>query len=104
MEEVELHFNYLALHDKCWEVLRGLRILDHEFRKACEGRPDFIEGEGQLPLLVGLIFRAAAGKTPGWALREGTQLLTELECGCRRLLGGQHQIVVYRMRQLRIPT
>jgi hypothetical protein len=71
-----LHFDYLRLHSQCWELLAELqRIMDPLFRQACKGRPDYIPSEAQLPQLVGIIFRAAAGLAPGLGERDRKKLL-----------------------------
>ncbi|KXX79406.1 hypothetical protein MMYC01_201673 [Madurella mycetomatis] len=105
-EMAELHFDYLYLHTKCWMILRDFkRIMDHLFRQVCEGRPDYIESEAQLPQLVGIIFRAAAGLAPGLGQGDRLELLDAAREGLRWLLGsGMNQAVVGEMGRLGIPV
>ncbi|KAK1750895.1 hypothetical protein QBC47DRAFT_392834 [Echria macrotheca] len=104
-EMAELHFDYFSLHDKCWRLLRDFkRIMDALFRKACEGRPDYVESEDQLPVLVGIVFRAAAGKAPGLPVVERLELLDAVREGLRWLLDrGMNELVVSELRKLGVP-
>jgi len=78
--------------------------MDSSFRQACEGRPDYLAAEDQLPLLVGLIFRAAAGKAPGLAARDNLKLLDAVRERLRWVLdAGMNQIVVEDLKKLGIP-
>ncbi|KAK3374715.1 hypothetical protein B0H63DRAFT_480788 [Podospora didyma] len=105
-EIAELHFDYLALHEKCWLVLADFkRIMDPLFRRICEGRPDYIESEAYLPQLVGIMFRAAAGKAPGLGVRDGRELLDAARMGLTILLDqGMNRLVVDELLELGIPV
>jgi hypothetical protein len=81
--------------------------MDPLFREACEGRPDYIESEAQLPQLVGIIFRAAARQAPVFVFGEGVglELLERAREGLRLLLSkGVNQLVVQDMQRLGIPV
>ena len=105
-EMAELHFDYLLLHTKCWMMLTNFkRIMDALFRQASGGRPDYLESEAQLPQLVGIIFRAAAGLAPGLGQRAGLEVLEAAQEGLKWLLHqGMNRIVVEAMEKLRIPV
>jgi len=75
-EIVMLHFDYICLHMICWSTLRLFKYnMDPLFKQALGGRLDYIESDAQLPQLVGIIFRAAAGLAPGLPRKDSLVLL-----------------------------
>ncbi|KAK0710687.1 hypothetical protein B0H67DRAFT_610963 [Lasiosphaeris hirsuta] len=101
-EIAELHFDYFGLHYFYWAILKKIRRnYDSLFRKANENRPDYNESEAQLPELVGIIFRAAAGKAPGLPTRDCIELLDTVPKGLSGLLdNGMHELVVDSLSKL----
>ncbi|KAK4203393.1 hypothetical protein QBC40DRAFT_304351 [Triangularia verruculosa] len=75
----ELHFDYTLLHQKCWSDLGYLRRkFDQYFSEANGNKLDYITSEDQLPHLVGLVLRAAAGRAPRLSVERSLRLLDKL--------------------------
>jgi len=71
-----LYFDYICLHMICWSTLRLFKYnMDPMFKQALGGRLDYIESDAQLPQLVGIMFRAAAGLAPGLPQKDSLVLL-----------------------------
>ncbi|RDW79076.1 uncharacterized protein DSM5745_05928 [Aspergillus mulundensis] len=60
VEAPEMNFDYLTLHQLCWQMLRRLHAAVDPFLRRAFG-PEYMEAETQLPFLVGWIFMVAAG-------------------------------------------
>lgn len=79
-ETAEFAFPYLALHRKCWQILRDVR-------KACDSllieefTPAYMERESELPWVVGYISLAAAGSVEG-STRVRDMRLLQVAAGC----------------------
>ncbi|RDW57796.1 hypothetical protein BP5796_12597 [Coleophoma crateriformis] len=59
MDILALNIDYLALHMRCYKLLRNIHtVLDSDFKKFLQS-PDYIEKESQLPFLVGYLFTIA---------------------------------------------
>ncbi|KAK1834962.1 hypothetical protein QBC39DRAFT_182446 [Podospora conica] len=73
----ELHFDYFLLTTKCWMCLNQIKqVGDYQnLWQSVLGTPNYLKREEQLPDLVGLIFRAAAGQVRGMSPARKFELL-----------------------------
>lgn len=77
-ERVELLFDYFLLTNICWLWLARIKELGDEcniWQRVLGRWYHSLKSEDQLPDLVGLIFRAAAGQVPGMTRSQRFELL-----------------------------
>lgn len=104
-ELAELHFDYFLLTTKCWMSLSSIKSIGDEKNMWTRvlGTPDYLKGEEQLPNLVGLIFRAAAGQVPGMNHSKRFELLDFASEGLMALTShGLGSVVLKEMKKLNV--